>query len=151
MVGKNSLLWIEKGFEIVAYNGFEALQVECIAKAIGKNKSSFYHYFGSIEVYISALLKYHEDYSVTFSESTKNAEKLNPDVINIFIADKTHVFFHKQLQIKRNIPEYKACYEKVYEMNKTALKDKFAVFFQIENKFTSTTLWSSFSRVFYLT
>lgn len=35
------------------------MKVERLAKAVGKNKSSFYHFFADLEVFTDFLLKYH--------------------------------------------------------------------------------------------
>lgn len=134
MAGKNSLIWIEKGFEIVAYNGFDALNIESLSKAISKNKSSFYHYFGSLDVFTTELLNYHTDYSKIFSQKASDAEKLIPDVIHVFLEEKNHIFFHKQLQIKRENPEFKACFERVFDINQKVLADKFEEFFELDSR-----------------
>ncbi len=52
--------WINAGYQIFAYEGPNGLKVERLAKAVGKNKSSFYHLFGDLEIFIDHLLKHHQ-------------------------------------------------------------------------------------------
>ncbi len=59
MSNQKSLQWIEEGYLMISRNGFSSLKIETIARSISKNKSSFYHYFGDVEVFEEELLKYH--------------------------------------------------------------------------------------------
>lgn len=134
MSGKNSQLWIEAGYQMVADNGFKSLSVEVLARAVGKNKSSFYHYFGSIEIFISALLKHHKEQSKIFAEETRLAQDLFPGVIDSFVNHKTDMFFHKQLRINRTNKEFTACFEEVFDMIESASHDKYASFFNLSGQ-----------------
>jgi len=48
--------WIENGYKAFAYEGPTSFKVERLAKATNKNKSSFYHFFGDMEVFTNKLL-----------------------------------------------------------------------------------------------
>ena len=43
-MNKASKYWIEIGYDTFSYQGVNELKVERLAKKVGKNKSSFYHY-----------------------------------------------------------------------------------------------------------
>jgi len=45
-------IWIKAGYETFALTGLSSLKIEPLAKKVGKNKSSFYHYFADIELFV---------------------------------------------------------------------------------------------------
>jgi len=51
--------WITKGYRSFAYEGPNGLKVERLSNDVGKNKSSFYHLFGDLEIFQDNLLTYH--------------------------------------------------------------------------------------------
>ena len=126
--------WIHEAYLLVAKDGFEKLTVEQLARIVGKNKSSFYHYFGDLTLFENVLLDYHLDASKHFAEEIKNCERLNPDVLNLMIDMKMDLFFHKQLRINRDKPTYKACFEKSYKIFQVAIFDKWITFFGLSNQ-----------------
>lgn len=134
MKGQKKLEWIEEGYRVVAEEGFNNLNIESIARSIDKNKSSFYHYFGDLDWFKSELLSYHLDRAKEFAEAINACKDIRPGIIEVFVAYKTDLFFHKRLRIHRSNPEYKKCFEKVYEMYESAVLVKWAHFLGLDNQ-----------------
>lgn len=92
-------IWLQAGYEIFALKGPGGLQVEPIAKIVGKNKSSFYHYFANMEIFLDELLAHHITQVKLMCEKENKAKHFNPDIIHIFIEHKMDVLFNKQLRL----------------------------------------------------
>lgn len=92
-------IWIKEGYEIFAIFGLNGLKVELLAKKVGKSKSSFYHYFAELEIFIELLLMHHIQQAYVLDNKLKNANNINLDLINILLEHKTDLLFSKQLRI----------------------------------------------------
>ena len=102
MTNDSKETWIKKGYEIFALSGQSGLKIEPLAKKVGKNKSSFYHYFADLELYVDELLKYHIKQSSIIAEKEQKAQNINPDLIEIIVEHKTDILFNRQLRINRD-------------------------------------------------
>src|SRR3954464_13970794 len=49
--------WLNQGLKTLAKNGFTALKVEAVAKAMGVSRGSFYWHFADLRAFHAALLK----------------------------------------------------------------------------------------------
>ena len=58
-------IWISKGYELFALNGHGRLKIEPLAKAVGISKSSFYHHFADLDLFIGFLLKHYIEQSIS--------------------------------------------------------------------------------------
>jgi AcrR family transcriptional regulator len=56
-------IWIKLGYEVFALKGQSEIKIERLAKQVGKSKSSFYHHFADIDLFIEFLLKHHVEQS----------------------------------------------------------------------------------------
>ena len=151
MKGKSKQEWIEKGYEMLATDGFSHVNVESIARSLQKNKSSFYYYFGDWEGFEEDLLNYHLHLAKDFAKSVEKCESVIPDIANLFIAHKTDIFFHKQLRINREKPLFKKCFETVYQLFEEAVKDTWSSFLNLEqHSYLSTKILALLSENFLL-
>ncbi|MCU0328963.1 MAG: TetR/AcrR family transcriptional regulator [Chitinophagales bacterium] len=91
-------IWILAGYEAFATEGKSGLVIERMAKAIGKNKSSFYHYFGEMELFLEALMTHHIHQSHCIAEKENKAESLDPELIDILLEHKIDLLFNRQLR-----------------------------------------------------
>lgn len=112
-------IWITVGYEIFALNGLSGLQIEPIAKLVGKNKSSFYHHFANIEIFVEELLQYHISQVKLMCEKEKKAHRFNPDIIHIFVDHKIDILFSKQLRLDNQNAEF----QKVLKITDEGLAD----------------------------
>ncbi|WP_205410256.1 TetR/AcrR family transcriptional regulator [Aquimarina longa] len=109
---KKQSLWITTGYKICSVYGFSGLKVEQLARTVGINKSSFYHYFADLECFIADLLDYHFERCRVLAKKEKECIQLHPDLINILIEHKTDLLFHRQLRINRKNIRIKEALEK---------------------------------------
>ncbi len=102
----NKEIWIEKGYEIFALKGQDGLKIEPLAKIVGKSKSSFYHHFADLELFIDLLLKYHITQSFIIADKEQQSSNIEPDLINTLLEHRTDLLFNRQLRINQNIKSY---------------------------------------------
>jgi AcrR family transcriptional regulator len=95
-------IWIKTGYEIFALSGQSGLKIEPLAKKVGKSKSSFYHFFADLELFVDELLQYHLAQSHIIAEKEQNAKSINPALIDIIVEHKTDILFNRQLRIHRD-------------------------------------------------
>ena len=97
----NKAIWVKTGYEIFALSGWEGLKIEPLSRKVGKNKSSFYHYFADLELFVDELLIHHIEQSYIIAEKEQHAKNINPELINILVDHKTDILFNRQLRIYR--------------------------------------------------
>ena len=133
MKGDKKLIWIEAGYQRFAAHGESGLTVEAIARDLNRNKSSFYHYFGELQVLKSDILQLHLESSRKVGEEIAEAEKLDPDVLNIMLDYKTNFLFHKQLKLAEG-DAYKKYHDQAFGYVQEPLLEKLSEALNIENK-----------------
>ncbi|NBL64078.1 TetR/AcrR family transcriptional regulator [Flavobacterium sp. NST-5] len=106
MTVNNKEIWIKKGYEIFANFGKNGLKIEPLAISVGKSKSSFYHHFADLELFMDFLLNYHIQQSQIIANKEKNAQNIDPELIHILVEHKIDLLFNRQLRINQNIPSY---------------------------------------------
>ena len=151
MKSKGKAEWIGQGYKIVAQNGFNSLSIEVLSRIVGKNKSSFYHYFGNLEMFRKALLEHHITSTQQFANAAAKCANLKPEVLNLMIELKDDLFFHKQLRINRTEAAYKACFERSYDLFQKAIFDKWANYLGLSQQtFLAATILNLASENFLL-
>jgi AcrR family transcriptional regulator len=96
---KNS--WIEKGYEIFSVSGLNGLKVEALSKKVGISKSSFYHHFADVDLFIEQLLHRFIQQSHIIAEKELACQNINPELIRVLVDHKTDLLFSRQLRINR--------------------------------------------------
>ena len=101
--------WIEKGYRFFANEGPSGLKIERLSKEVGKNKSSFYHLFADLEVFMERLLNFHLHQAkiITLKESNSKNER---ELIEIILEHKLDLLFNRQLRIHRANPDFENCF-----------------------------------------
>lgn len=99
MKGEKRQIWIEAAYRRFASQGDAGLTVEAIARDLQRNKSSFYHYFGELQVLKSDMFRYHLEVSEQVGKQIVEAETLDPEVLNIILDHSVNFLFHKQLKL----------------------------------------------------
>jgi AcrR family transcriptional regulator len=101
MTADSKEIWIKTGYEIFALSGQNGLKIEPLAKRVGISKSSLYHFFADLELFVDELLKHHIEKSYIIAEKEQNAKNINPDLIEIIFEHKIDILFNRQLRINR--------------------------------------------------
>lgn len=96
-------IWVKTGYEVFAITGPGSLKIEPLANKVGKSKSSFYHHFADLEVFKEALLQYHLVQADLVAWKEKQAQTIDPDLIQILVEHKIDLLFNRQLRINQNI------------------------------------------------
>ncbi len=96
-------IWIKAGYEIFALNGQGEIKIERLAKIVGKSKSSFYHHFADIDLFIEILLKHHLEQSYIIADKENKAKNIDPELINILLEHTTDLLFNRQLRINQHV------------------------------------------------
>jgi AcrR family transcriptional regulator len=134
MKEKSKQAWIKQGYEMISEHGFSKVNVEAIARVMNKSKSSFYHYFGDWEGFEKDVLEYHLKRAKAFAIEANKCESIIPGMLNLFLAHKADIFFHKQLRINREKPHYKRCFESAYGLFEHAILDEWIAFLKLEDQ-----------------
>lgn len=103
MNAKNTEAWIKVGYDIFAHEGKSGLKVERIAKAVGKSKSSFYHHFADVDLFIDELLRTHLEQSRVIAEKERQAQSVDPDLVHVMLEHRTDLLFNRQLRIHQHV------------------------------------------------
>ncbi len=104
--------WIESGYKCFALNGPESLKIERLAKDVQKNKSSFYHLFGDLDLFIEELLRFHKTQSKIMTEK-ESAIKTQEELIAVFIEHKVDLLFNRQLRIHHHDERFQKCFNEI--------------------------------------
>jgi AcrR family transcriptional regulator len=94
-------LWLNVGYEIFGRLGPKQLKIEKIAQKVGISKSSFYHHFADLDIFIEHLLEYHIRQSQVIAEKEKKAQNIDPELIQVLIEHKSDLLFNRQLRVNR--------------------------------------------------
>lgn len=111
----NKQRWILAGYELFGDIGPSALNVEKLSNILGLNRSSFYHYFGDMEVFESRLLAYHVERYEHFYQLMKDYDKFEQLFSQEIMQHKSELAFQRQLMINQSTTRYKQCSEDARE------------------------------------
>ena len=112
--------WIELGYRSFAYDGPSSLKIERLSKAVNKNKSSFYHLFADLELFIQRLLGFHVEQAKYIAEKEAKASN-EEELIEILISHKVDLLFNRQLRFHRENPEFEYCFNKINQITIPAI------------------------------
>jgi AcrR family transcriptional regulator len=107
-----TLPWIQAGYETFSLEGPQGLKVEALARAVQKNKSSFYHLFADVEVFTESLLQHHLERGIVVAQKAQLCRTMVPDMLHLLLEVKQDILFNRQLRIHRDIPKFRTCFEK---------------------------------------
>lgn len=108
--------WIVAGYQTFAFEGPQALRIEKLAKTVQKNKSSFYHFFSDLDVFIKKLLDFHLAQAKVMSDKESKAQN-ESELTQIILEHKLDLLFNRQLRIHRDHTDFQACFIKTNEIS----------------------------------
>lgn len=97
ITSNRTLPWLDAGYQLFIEEGHKGIQVERLAKKLGRNKSAFYHFFGERETYIEFLLKYHLSKMDKFIEECRDVEHYDPHYLTLLLQNRELMLFNSQL------------------------------------------------------
>jgi len=107
--------WIEAGYAVFALQGPDALKVEQLARQVGISKSSFYHHFADVPVFLERLLAHHLLRADALAAKARGCGSFDPDFIQLLVAHRSDVLFQRQLRILRDNAAFQRCFQHAHE------------------------------------
>ena len=104
--------WLNTGYELFAKEGLDGIQIERLARILNLNKSSFYHYFGDIEIFLDELFECHKSIVYSMASDFRNARQID-DYFSILLKYKETVLFNMQLVRYRHIESFNKVYHTI--------------------------------------
>lgn len=129
-------IWIVAGYVLFAYEGPQALKVEVLARQLHKSKSSFYHYFASMDIFIEELLLYHLLQAKAIAKQERACSIIVPDLLQVLLSAKEDVLFSRRLRIHREEERYQRCYEQVNAFSEDAILEIWTEALGLQNNMT---------------
>lgn len=133
-------VWIVKGYEAFAENGIKGINVENLSKSVGKSKSSFYHHFAEIDIFIDELLEHHIQKSKLLSEEIGECDTFDDKMIDILLKYKTDILFNKNLRIQ-NQEKFLNCIEKSTEIIELNFLKIWSIYFNFKGNLAQTKVF----------
>jgi len=115
--------WILAAYKIFSEEGPSGLKVEVLSRIVGKNKSSFYHHFADLEVFIEILLDYHLDRAAIIAKQESECKNVVPELLLLILEVKQDLLFNRQLRIHRDNLKFRKCFEQSSNMVAEAIID----------------------------
>jgi len=109
---KSKTKWLEAGYQLFGKMGTSSLNVERLSLIVGLNRSSFYHYFGEIEIFENHLFDMHIDRFKIVSDAIDACINFQPDLIKVMGTFKLELEFHRQLLINESVSRYRTCFDR---------------------------------------
>lgn len=126
--------WIEVGYRFFAKKGPKGLKVELLAREVGKSKSSFYHYFADLEIFMQELFAYHMSRTPILYKAASACQQMDPDFIIAVLEFKEDILFHRELRIHRGLPGCNDCIEQFHHPIEQAFIQIWAEALMLEDK-----------------
>lgn len=108
----NTAIWITAGYDAFARNGMNGLKIEVLAKKVGISKSSFYHHFADVDLFLEHLLKQHLLQAEIMAAKEMACNSINPELIEVILAHKTDLLFNRQLRVNRALKAFATVLDK---------------------------------------
>lgn len=121
-INSEYLIWIKKAYPIFAYHGPKGIKIERLSNEVGKSKSSFYHHFAELPLFIDTLLEYHMDQVKVIADKESECTTLE-ELISVLIEHKIDLLFNRQLRVHRENDGYRACFLQTNQIIGEAISD----------------------------
>lgn len=92
--------WTDAGYSLFSSQGPSVIQIERLARVLGKNKSGFYYFFSDRESFLECLMKEHGARMNYLTDQIRSIRFFDPEYLHLLIEHKETFFF--QVQLVRN-------------------------------------------------
>lgn len=106
-------VWLDLGYKLFSEEGHEGLQVERLARILGRNKSAFYHFFGDKETYLGKLMEIHLKKEEDLASKLIKLKDFNPGFLSLMIENKEEILFQTHLVKNRDLKLFLDTYSEV--------------------------------------
>lgn len=113
---KGKQVWLEQGYLAFAMAGKGGLKIEVLAQQVGISKSSFYHHFADVDAFMEQLLAMHTLRATVLAGKERNADSIDPALIEILVEHKTDLLFSRQLKVHPNEPSYQKVLQQTQQL-----------------------------------
>ena len=110
-MNNTTLPWILAGYKTFSKEGPKGLKVEALARQVNKNKSSFYHHFVDLDIFIRFLLEYHLERAKIMAIEESKCQNIDPELFQTIIKFKEDLLFNRQLRVHRNNSAFEKCFQ----------------------------------------
>jgi AcrR family transcriptional regulator len=148
---ESSQIWIDAGYELFAIEGPDGVQVEKLARILGRNKSGFYHHFGDREMFFSALIQHHFNVIEQFCQEASLAKHFNPDYLILLVKYGTSAFVQMQLRRQPENPLFSETFHVVRNKTEKILIPLWEDYIKISNNHDlAVKLWDIMRDLFFM-
>jgi AcrR family transcriptional regulator len=119
-------VWIDEGYRLFAYEGPDGIQIEKIARKLGRNKSGLYYHFGDRNLFLQELIHHHYQINEQFRFEIALLKHFNPGFLELLVKYKIAYLFQMQLRRNMNIPLFKEVFYKIKKANERVIVPLFA-------------------------
>jgi AcrR family transcriptional regulator len=113
--------WLEQGYIDFAKEGPDNLSINRIGQEIGASRSSFYHHFAEIDLFVDELLARHWAICQEFNQiGYASCKNLIPDLYELLASYPIPLQFSRQLFHYRHMPRFNFVFVKSYEASAQA-------------------------------
>ncbi|HTF17237.1 MAG TPA: helix-turn-helix domain-containing protein [Chryseolinea sp.] len=92
--------WLKVGYELLAAEEIDGINIERLARTLDANKSGFYHYFGTKDEYFKQLIGYHIRRAGVVASEIQRCNAIDPDLLHVVVREKLFFLVESQLFIK---------------------------------------------------
>lgn len=121
MFTEKEIPWLTVGYRIFAYQGPVFLKVENLSREVGVSKSSFYHLFADMDVFLESLLMLHRQRAHLLATRSAQCSRIDPDFIELLVEHKEDIFFNRRLRIHHETVYFQLCYQSGHMLVENAI------------------------------
>lgn len=112
----NEDIWVTVGYDAFARQGRNGLKVEQLAQKAGVSKSSFYHRYSDVDLFVEVLLEKHLSQAQIIAHKERQANCISPDLVEILVEHRMDLLFNRQLRIDRANERFSSVLKKTNEI-----------------------------------
>lgn len=125
--------WLEAAYALFVNDGPLELKVERMARILKMNKSGFYHYFGTLEIFLEELMQKHIAEGKLMESRIVTIKDFETDFTEIILDFKFSVLFHMRLVRNRHVALFEKTYMHINEFIDHAILPSWAIYIGLEN------------------
>lgn len=133
MFSSSEKIWIEAGYAMFGEAGPSNLKTEVLARRTGVSKSSFYHHFADMELFIDRLMTWHLCRARELAQEAEKCQTINPEFIGLLFQVQKDLLFNRMLRIHRSNMAFQLCFNHAHSMVAEKILPVWAIHFKYED------------------